>query len=59
LNQIQEPESETAERSVVPAEAYAVITQANFEELDATVNSMMEKNADGKWTCKHGLKKLG
>jgi hypothetical protein len=28
-----------------------VKTQTYYEELDATVNSMMDKNTDGKWFC--------
>jgi hypothetical protein len=28
------------------------IVSNNYEELDATIKSMMEKNADGKWVCR-------
>jgi hypothetical protein len=45
-------EKNTHETSVVPTDSYMVKTQANYEELDATINSMTEKNLDGKWTCK-------
>jgi hypothetical protein len=37
--------------SVVNADAYAVNTHTNNKELDATLNTMMAKNTDGKWEC--------
>jgi hypothetical protein len=46
-----EPEVDMVNTSVVHADAYAVKSQTNNEELDATLNTMMEKNTDGKWEC--------
>jgi hypothetical protein len=51
-DQIQEPESGRLETSLVCTDAFAVKTRTNFEDLDATVNSMMEKNDDRQWVCK-------
>jgi hypothetical protein len=52
LDQTWDPLNATPITSVVPADAYIARTQTNYEELDATVNSMMEKNIEGNWECK-------
>jgi hypothetical protein len=50
--QIQKPDNNEFETSVVCSDDYTVKTHTNYEELDATVATMMEKNMDGKWVCK-------
>jgi hypothetical protein len=50
LDQIQEPEP--LETALVSTDAFAAKIETNYEGLDATVNSMMEKNDDGKRVCK-------
>jgi hypothetical protein len=50
MGQILDPENGT-DTSMVPTDAYNLTTQTDYAELDATVDSMLEKNSNGKWTC--------
>jgi L-rhamnose mutarotase len=51
MDQIIEPNN-VGNTLMVPTDARNLKTQTNYEELDATVESMMEKNYVGKWLCK-------
>jgi hypothetical protein len=53
VSQILQPDNDKAENALVPNNSTATC-QTNIEDLDATINSMMDKlrNSEGRVVCK-------